>query len=345
VELRVPFRTLLKIALFLLLAVCVIKLWPVVLMAFVATLIAVMLDPIVGWLEAHRVRRGIAIAAIAVLLLALICGFAFGVIPASSAQLREIGGDLPQIRARLLRAFPLLSRVPPLPPMQQFLIRGLAAGASVVEGITVFFFVLVLAFYLLIEGQTTFEWLVSFAPKEQRPRWRKTAGEIGGVMRAYMRGQVITSLICGGWALLVLMVLRVPGAVVLALIAAVADLVPVIGTIAMTVPAAAMALLVGPTQSLLVIAAYLLYHLVESYFIVPRVYGSQMRLSTLTVLVAVAVGGVLQGALGAILILPLVAAYPIIERIWLREELPPDTVARHEAIEGGATPPAPPDRS
>jgi predicted PurR-regulated permease PerM len=55
-------------------------------------------------------------------------------------------------------------------------------------------------------------------------------------------------------------------------------------------------------------------------------------LSTLTVLLAVAVGGTLEGALGAVLILPFVAAYPIVERIWLREKLPRDTVAKHEAL-------------
>jgi hypothetical protein len=47
------------------------------------------------------------------------------------------------------------------------------------------------------------------------------------------------------------------------------------------------------------------------------------------VLLAIAVGGTLQGVAGAVLILPIVAAYPIVERIWLRDELPRDTIARH----------------
>lgn len=79
----------------------------------------------------------------------------------------------------------------------------------------------------------------------------------------------------------------------------------------------------------------MLYRFVESYFIIPRVYGDEIRLSTLTVLLAVAVGGTLQGAFGAILILPFVAVYPIVERIWLRDELAPGTVERHERIEEG----------
>jgi predicted PurR-regulated permease PerM len=331
VELRVPFVTLLKIALFGLLVVITLRLWPVILMLFVATLLAVVLDPLLGWMTAHGVRRAFAIATIALLLFGFVAAFAFLVVPTTASQLHEMADDLPAIRERVGHRFPLLAKMQ-LPPPQQFIGRGLAATLTIVEGITAFLFVLVLAIYLMIEGRRAFEWVLSFAPKEQRPRWRQTAEEVTEVMRAFMRGQLITSALCGAFALLVLMVLRIPAPVPLAVLAAIADLVPVVGTIVMTVPAAAMAMTQSPARALIVIAAYLAYHLIESYFIVPRIYGKQMRLSTLTVLLAVAVGGALQGVLGAVLILPLVAAYPIIERIWLREELPPDTVARHEAI-------------
>jgi len=333
VQLRVPFTTLLKIALFGLLVIITIKLWPVVLMLFVATLLAVMLDPLVVWLERHNVRRWIGITIVSLLVFGSVLAFVTLIIPTMISQIREMAGDIPKLRQEAFARFPILRQLPPLPKPEQFLGRGLAASLTLIEGIMAFIFVLVLAIYLIVEGRRVFEWLVSFAPKEQRPRWRQTAVEIAGVMRAFMRGQIITSAICGGWALLVLMVLHVPAPLPLAVIAAIADLIPVIGTILMTAPAAAMALTRSPAVALIVIAAYLAYHLVESYFIVPRVYGKQMRLSTLTVLVAIAVGGTLQGPLGAVLILPVVAAYPIIERIWLRDELPPDTVARHEAIE------------
>ena len=332
-QLRVPFTTLLKIALFVLLVVITIRLWPIILMIFCAALLAVMLDPIVGWLEQHRVRRAFGIAAVSLLMFGSVVAFVVCIIPTMVTQLREMVDDLPQLKAEAFARFPILHKLPLPPGSDQFIERWFAMSLTLVEGITVFLFVLVLAIYLVVEGRTAFEWLVSFAPKDQRPRWRKTAIEIAGVMRAFMRGQLITSALCGGWALIVLTVLHVPAPLPLALIAAVADLIPVVGTILMIAPAAAMALTRSASISLLVIAAYLAYHLVESYFIVPRVYGREMRLSTLTVLVGIAVGGALQGPLGAILILPVVAAYPIIERIWLRDELPSDTVARHEAIE------------
>jgi hypothetical protein len=51
------------------------------------------------------------------------------------------------------------------------------------------------------------------------------------------------------------------------------------------------------------------------------------------VLVSCLAGALLAGVTGAIAILPIVASYPIIERIWLRPLLEPDTVATHEAID------------
>jgi len=121
---------------------------------------------------------------------------------------------------------------------------------------------------------------------------------------------------------------------VLAVLAAVGDIVPVLGFIAAIVPAVASAMLVSPLAVAVVIASYSGYHLIENYYILPRIYGKSMRLSTLTVLLTVSFGGMVYGPAGAVLILPIIAAYPPIERIWLRRHLAPDTIPKHDAIEG-----------
>jgi predicted PurR-regulated permease PerM len=338
VELRIPFTTLLKVALTVLLCVCVIKLWPVILMIIVAILLAVMLDPLVIFMERHRMRRSVCVIFIAIVLLGLLVAFLGVLVPRMAAQIGDVSKELPHLEQTLASRFPAAApllndlRGEASPALKMWLTRGFVAGKYAIEGITAMIFVLVLALYLLIEGRTAFEWLISLAPKSKRPRLRQTAEEMSGVVLAYMRGQAITCVLCGGWAYLVLVLLRVPAALPLAVIAFVADLLPVVGTIAMTVPAVLLALSVGPMNALLVFAGYMLYHFTESYFIIPRVYGKQMRLSTLTVLLAIMIGGALQGAVGAILILPFVAAYPIVERLWLRDKLPADTVEKHEEL-------------
>ena len=74
---------------------------------------------------------------------------------------------------------------------------------------------------------------------------------------------------------------------------------------------------------------YVAYHAIENYWIVPKIYGSRMRLSGLTVLVTFLVAVALGGIVGAIVALPIAAAYPIIERIWLARWVGRETVRKH----------------
>ena len=163
-EIRIPFATLLKVAAFALLVICVIKLWPVIVMVFVATLIAVVIDPAVAWLEKHHVRRGFGIALAAIILFGILAAFAFVILPAVASQVSDLVNQFPQIAHRLGSMFPPVApllnhwaarvkRPPSAKEMEALLVRGSSAGLYAVEGITMVILVLVLAIYLLIEGR------------------------------------------------------------------------------------------------------------------------------------------------------------------------------------------------
>ena len=217
-KLRIPFSTLLKVALAFLLVVIVVKLWPVLIMLFVAALIAAVLTPMADWMESHGTRHSLVITAISLLLLAILVLVFLVLIPAISHQVLEISGELPKMEKEMATRFPFArpllaefhsAKAPTAPQLRGWLTRGLTVGKYALEGVTALIFILVLAVYLLMEGKTTAEWLISFAPKAQRGRFERLRGELGEVMLAYMRGQLITCLLCAGWAYLVLLVLRV----------------------------------------------------------------------------------------------------------------------------------------
>jgi predicted PurR-regulated permease PerM len=337
VQIRVAFPTLLKIAFFALLVISVIKLWTVILMFTVAVLLAVMLDPLAGILERRGMRRGIAIALIALLLFGFLIAFVVVVLPLTAKEILQLGRDFPRILQRITSESPRLksavdsvmsgARTSPL--VKEWIARAPMAGLFAADGLVAIVLIFVITIYLLVEGRQMFEWLIAFAPARQRSRILRTASESRQVVLAYMRGQLFNCCLCSSVALTALLLLHVPAALPLAVLTFMCDIVPVVGTIVMTIPAVLLALLVSPTAALIIFAVYLGYHLTESYFIIPRVYGKQMRLSTLTVLLAVTAGGALQGPIGAVLVLPFVAAYPIVEKIWLKDQLPEDTVEKH----------------
>ena len=107
-----------------------------------------------------------------------------------------------------------------------------------------------------------------------------------------------------------------------------------IGFFLFTIPVILVALTVSLKTALLVAALYVAYHLAESYFIVPKVYGNRLRLSELTVPLSCLVAGLVAGVIGVLLVLPLVACYPIVERYWLQSYLNPDTVKQTRGFLG-----------
>jgi predicted PurR-regulated permease PerM len=343
--LRIPFTTLVKVALFLLLVLMAVKLLPLVAIIYVAAMVAVVMSAASDWLEKHRVGRTLALTLTATAMFACVLAFLLVVVPLMVGQLRQLVHDAPRIGQRLSGVMPaagpyiqsIVAQVSsPLQPgkVNDWMSKGATAGWYAIVGITALFLTLVIAVYFVVEGRRALAWLFSFAPEEKRRKLVHTVEEVEPVMLAYMRGQLITSTLAAAVALGTLVPLGVPAAIPLAVLAFVGDFVPVLGFIASIVPAIMLALAVSPAAALIVLAAYVAYHLVENYYVIPRVYGKAMRLSTLTVLLSVSIGGIVAGPAGAVLILPIAAAYPPIERIWLRPHLAPDTVPKHEAIEG-----------
>lgn len=344
VALRVPAATIVKLLVAAGLVFVLIRLLPALVLVFIAVLLAVALDPAVRLLERRGISRSVAVAMLAAAALGAAALFLALAMPPLVAQSVDFIQHLRDYRrivgARLHADYPTLARVadqafdaPASPDVAKSLKEPLAWGRILVnagEGIVL---TLALSFYLLIDGKRTYAWLLAYVPRRHRRKMSLTMPAVSDVVTAYMQGQAITSAIAGAYAFAVLSLLGVPAALPLSLLAAVCDVLPILGIFVSTVPAVVFALTVSPVAAAAVLALYLLYHAIENYLIIPKVYGKRLRLSTLVVLLALILGGMLGGVVGAVLILPVVAAYPIIERIWLRDYLGHEVTADHTVLE------------
>lgn len=341
-EITVSWMTLFKILAAVLLAYLSIRLWPLVELLFLALLVAITLSPIVHWTRRRGWPEWTGIAISFFLLLSFVVLFFGLVVPSMALQASALIKNLPALKEDLLNRLPgsvgrehiehyLDSTVfsNPDPLLQRFL----AWGRIALESTFKFLVVLVVALYFLVDGERVYKWLLAFLPEQHRRKMAAAAPEIDSVVFNYMAGQFVTSMLCSVYAFVVLTLLHVPNALLLAVLAGVFDILPIIGFFLSTIPAIALGLTVSPLTALAVFLLYSAYHLVENYLIVPRVYGNKLRLSTLTVLISCLAGGLVAGVVGAIAVLPLVASYPIIERIWLRPYLERDTVIKHAEIE------------
>jgi predicted PurR-regulated permease PerM len=341
--LRVPMTTIIRVVASGLGLWAVLLLWPGFLLFLISLILAVTLHPVVRWMERRRIKRHAAVVIIAAFAVGLLVVFVAFVLPPLTAQMTNLVRDFPDFRARIVSRIPTrypavqdliraMFESPSYPGMSTIVERSFAWGQTAVSGLVVAGVVLVLTLYLLIGGTSLYAWLLAFVPRTYREKVATTADEVSDVVHAYVGGQLLAALLFAIFTAVLLVILRVPAVAPLAVIAGVCDIIPVLGILVATVPAVLLALSVSPGTALAVLVAYSGYHLIETYLLLPRIYGNKLKISTLSVLLALLVGGRLQGIIGAVLVLPLVAAYPIIERHWLGGYLRSRVLTDHKAL-------------
>lgn len=315
-----------------------LQLWQLVMVILVAIFVAIALDPAVRWLEARRIPRSAAAGGLVLVLALLIAGFFWIAGSELVDQARDLTGRVGDLRQEVLDRLPA--------PVSHAILRSnapvdtskvassvVSAGRLVVAGAVVAMLVLILAVYLLIEGQETYTWLAAYVPPAHRDRVHLTAREAEQAIRGYVIGNVATSLFAMVVVFVALTLLRVPASLLLAVLAGIFDFVPVLGFICSAAPAILLALARGPVVALAVAAVYGGYHLVENYYVGPKVYGDRLRMSNLAVIVAFAVGAEIGGVAGALLALPIAALYPVVERVWLKDYLNRDAIETHRRLQ------------
>jgi predicted PurR-regulated permease PerM len=331
----VSWRAIAKVLVALALVWAWFQVWQFLMVIIVSIIIAVALDPAVRWLERRRLSRSTASFGVVLLVTAVIVAMFAASWVTLRAQSRLILQRLTESADQLRASFPMIEYLLPsgseggTDGVAQYAI-GFARSTTTAVGMIVL--ALVLTVYLLIEWKRTLEWLMAFVPEQHRTKTRRTLADARDIVGRYMVGTVIASVITAIVTYIVLAWLNVPAALMLALISGALNFIPIIGFIMSSVLAAVLAATVSTNVLLLVIGFYLIFNAVESYLIAPKVFGYEMELSNLAVLVAVIIGAELAGVMGALLALPIAAIYPTIERIWLRDRLNSDTVEIHKRL-------------
>ena len=315
-----------------------LHLWQLVMILLIAIVVAIGLDPVVGWLQRRHLSRGLASLLVVTVVAAIVAGFFWVTGSSLTAQARELGGTIATVRHQVSESLPAWARDAVIrsgPSTSSSTLTGFAtnAGRLAVNGLLAAVLILVLTIYLLSEGRQTYTWLVAYAPPRQRDRVHLTACEARRAIYGYVVGNVVTSVFATVVTLVALTALHVPAALLLALLAGVFDFVPVLGFICSAFPAVLLALTRSIRVAIAVAAIYIAYHVAENYYIGPRIYGDRLRLSNLAVILAFAVGAAIGGIGGALLALPLAALYPVVERVWLADYLNRDAIETHQRLQ------------
>lgn len=309
-----------------------LQLWQFVMVFVVAIVVAVALHPPVSYLERHGVPRWLGAFGSVLMIAALTAGILAATWMSMTEQFDFIVANVRAFYREIRSSFPGVERILPTADQGGIGQYALSLGRSAATAVGMLVVALVLTIYMLIEWKPTLEWLLAFVPEDQRPKARRTLEAARETVFRYVVGNALTSLITTIATFVALVALKVPAALVLAIIAGLFDFIPIVGFLLSLGITAVLAATVSTGALLGVVAFYLGFNAIENYFIIPKVYGRELEMSNLAVLIAVAVGGQLGGVMGALLALPIAATYPIVERIWLRDSLGSDTVDIHKRL-------------
>lgn len=194
---------------------------------------------------------------------------------------------------------------------------GAVAGlvGNVFSSAILLIFVFLSAIYFTLSAARYRDAMVAALPAAYQPEVVELLRRVGHVWVAFFRGQITLMILIGVIVWLGLTLLGVPGALSLAIIAGLLEVVPNLGPVVATIPAVVVALLQGSTYlpvnnlvlALIVVVFYVVVQQLENSLIVPRVLGEAVELPALVVMSGVLVGGSVAGILGALLATPVIA--------------------------------------
>jgi len=321
VEIVIPARTLLQLlAVVALVALAIVSLGTL-LSIFLAAVLALGLDPVVGALVRRGWKRGIASV---VVFAALFVGVFALVLVSAGPVWEEI--------VEFIKSLPAYwDEISSKPAFQDFLnsagaddqirnlLKDLAAGlpdaanallgaaggvfGSVLSLVTLTF----LALFLLMERPSITAWLFGFTTPAVEARWQPVVENAILAVSSTLIGNVAISVVAGTVAGLSAWILGLPFPIVLAVIAGLLDLIPQVGATVAAVILCAVALTVGTTECVIMAVIQLIYQQVENYIVYPIVYRQAVELTGFTTIVAVLIFGSILGVVGAILAVPFAA--------------------------------------
>jgi len=292
----------------------------------IALFFALALNPVVRFFEHRGLGRRLAVGAVFTLAVALAVLLGLVFIPPLVREVTLFVNALPGLVPEITHGRGALGRLATRFHVVQHLqavttggqggvgaakpvLRAASSVLGTVVGVVVVAF---LTLFMLIEGREWRARVLELLPAASQPRWQRIGTGIYQAVGGFVAGNLLASLLAGLVALVAMLVFGLPFAVPVALLVVLLELVPYVGPVLTTVLLAALGLVNSALVAFVIGGFFVLYHAIEGHTLRPMLYGRALKLSTLTVLIALVIGIETAGILGALAAIPLAGAIQVI---------------------------------
>jgi predicted PurR-regulated permease PerM len=299
---------------------------------FAAIVISTAIKPAADWLGRRGLSRLLSVLLVYLVLLALLAGFIFllvpmileqavNIVPTLSDFYQDLRSLLVNARSRLVWRIGVqlpsqLSVEAPTGEAEEDTLGAVTQilnyAALAAQGVFTLVAVFLLSFYWTKDGDRTVRSLLALVPGRRRETLRELISAIEGKVGAFVRGQIILMISVGLMAMIAYLIIGLPNALLLALIAGVLEVVPILGPILGAVPAGLIAISMAPSKLLWVALATLIIQQLEGNLLVPRVMDRSVGVNNLVTFLALAAFTSLFGVAGAVLAIPLAAVIQLL---------------------------------
>lgn len=302
-----------------------------------ALFLALGLDPVVSFLERHKFPRTLAIVTVLVGVLAVFAGLILAIIPVIVAQVQTAIKTVPNLVNGILDGTVIKNLQETFPWLDVTGLRDgflawvktidigsafggvLNVGIGIATGVTGAIIVLILTLYFVSSLTSLKRGIYRLVPASKRPTFIDLAEQVSKAVGRFVSGQFILALSNGVLSFIVLTIilpvfgLPVSYSALLAFIAFLCSLIPLVGTITGSVIITLLVLAFnGPPSVFVVGVYYLVYMQVEAYLLNPRIMAHAVKVPGALVVIAALAGGTLLGILGALIAIPIAAAIMLV---------------------------------
>ncbi len=309
----------------------------IILLLFVALLLAGVMYPFVRFLAAHRIPKGVSVFVFYFLLLGFLTVSFVLLIPAVAREMGQLSTNYSQSFAWLTGAreglqgisdkYPFLHNLQAsLGSLQQYLgqsVQGvLGYLATLFGGLAGLVVVLVLAFYLIVEESAVKTLFRNLIPNNYQEMAADIIWQVINRLGDWLRGQLILGVVIGAVYFIAFVIIGVPYPVLLAIFGGLLEFIPYVGPFIAAIPALILAASVSPLVLLITLVAIVLIQQLENHLIVPKIMQRSVGLNPIISILAVMIGAQTFGVVGALFAIPVAtAASVIISELMRRHQL------------------------
>ncbi|MBX4187272.1 MAG: AI-2E family transporter [Candidatus Doudnabacteria bacterium] len=313
--------TLLKVVFIMLLIWFLWAIRAVLLIFLISIIISSAIDPVADFLQKRRIPRALSVLIVYAIFLGLIALIGFLIVPPMTEQFNQIkDADVYQSFVDKVGVYRENLSHSSIGRSIDNSVKEFAGGLGgtlfqttkgVLTGIVSAITILVISFYLTIEENGMKNFLRHLAPYKHQAYIAKLVSKIQYKMGAWVLGQLILSAVIFGLTFLGLTLLHVQYALVLALLAGLFEVIPIIGPFISGAVAVFLTFIQSPALAVAVVILWIVTQQLEAHIIVPIVMSRSVGINPVMVILAVLVGGTLGGIVGILIAIPTVSGITV----------------------------------